>query len=91
MGKKTVIIYLIAINIITFVVYICDKRKAQKNKWRVKESTLLLLAASGGSIGALLAMYGFRHKTKHPKFFIGVPLILLLQAGLIFYVYSNFR
>lgn len=56
-----------------------DKQKARKNKWRIRESTLLLSAALGGSPGSLAGMYLFRHKTKHPKFTIGIPVILSLQ------------
>lgn len=79
---KILILYLVFINLLTFAAYGIDKRKAQKNAWRIKESTLLLLAAVGGSVGALLGMQIFRHKTKHPKFTVGVPLILLVQIGL---------
>ncbi len=79
---KVLALYLVLINLITFAVYGIDKRKAQKNAWRIKESTLLLLAAIGGSVGALLGMQVFRHKTKHLQFTVGVPLILLLQVGL---------
>lgn len=79
---KILILYLVFINLLTFAAYGIDKCKAQKNAWRIKESTLLLLAAAGGSVGALLGMQIFRHKTKHPKFTVGVPLILLVQIGL---------
>lgn len=76
-------IYLLLINIVTFVVYGIDKRKAKKQLWRIPESTLILLAAIGGSIGAMTAMGYFRHKTKHMKFTIGVPLILVVQLFVI--------
>ena len=79
---KKIAVYLALINLLTFAAYGIDKRKAQKNAWRIKESTLLLLAVAGGSVGALLGMQIFRHKTKHPKFTVGVPLILLVQIGL---------
>ena len=79
---KLLILYLMLINLITFAVYGIYKRRAQKNAWRIKESTLLLLAAVGGSVGALLGMQMFRHKTRHLQFTIGVPLILLVQSGL---------
>lgn len=77
--------YLIIINLVTFVVYGMDKRKAIKNKWRIPEKTLLGLAAAGGSVGALAGMYGFRHKTKHMKFVIGVPVILAIQIGIAYF------
>lgn len=86
---KLFILYLIAINLVTFIVYAIDKRKAKKGTWRTPESTLLLLAAIGGTIGALLAMYLLRHKTKHKKFFIGVPALLVLQLIVAFYLYNQ--
>ena len=70
---------LLLINLITFAVYGYDKSCAKRRAWRVPEIRLLLLAAVGGSGGALLAMFLFRHKTKHLKFTIGVPVILGLQ------------
>ena len=66
--------YLAMINMITFVLYGIDKRKAVKNQWRIRESTLLLLAAAGGVFGAWLGMNVFHHKTKHRKFTILVPV-----------------
>ena len=74
--------YLLGINLLTFFVYGIDKWKARRDKWRVPEATLLMLAALGGSVGALLGMSVFHHKTKHKKFLIGVPLILLAQLAL---------
>lgn len=75
--------YLIFVNIIAFIMYAIDKRKAIKNKWRISEFTLLMIAFVGGSIGALLGMYGLRHKTKHWKFKIFVPLFIVLHVFLI--------
>ena len=80
------IYYLIVINVLTFLLYGIDKWKAQRSKWRIPEGTLILLAAVGGSIGALIGMYLFRHKTKHLKFTLGVPAILLIQAALIYFL-----
>ena len=83
--------YAILINLVTFIVYGVDKHRAEKNSTRKKprrripEATLLWLAVWGGSIGALLAMKVFRHKTQHKKFTILVPLILLAQLALIGY------
>ena len=74
--------YLLLINAAAFVLMLVDKQKAIKNKWRIRESTLLLSAALGGSIGALAGMYVFRHKTKHLKFTLGVPAMLIAQAAL---------
>lgn len=83
---SVLVIYLLLINIITFFVYGIDKRKAQRNRFRIKEATLLTFALVGGSIGALLGMYIFRHKTKKWYFKFGVPLILLLQIALVIYI-----
>jgi len=80
------VIYLVLINLITFIVYGIDKRKAKKSKWRIPESTLLLLAAIGGGFGALFGMSYFRHKTKHLKFTIGVPVIILIQLVILWFV-----
>ena len=71
--------YLILVNIIAFITIYIDKKKAIKHKWRIKESTLFLLSIIGGSIGTLLGMYTFRHKTKHKQFTLGIPLILIIQ------------
>lgn len=70
------------INLISFAAYGIDKRKARKDKWRIPESTLLMLAFIGGALGALAGMMVFHHKTKHWKFKILVPLFLLLQLAL---------
>lgn len=78
--------YLIAINILTFPVYGLDKLKAKKGKWRIPESTLLLLAIIGGSIGAWLGMKVWHHKTMHKKFKYGIPLIIILQLGVFLYL-----
>ena len=74
--------YLTLVNVIAFTVYGVDKRRAQKDRWRVPERTLFLVAIIGGSIGALLGMHVFRHKTKHWYFRVFIPLILLLQIAI---------
>lgn len=76
------IYYLLIINAVGFVLMLVDKFKARKNLWRIPEKTLMGVALLGGSIGSLLGMYLFRHKTKHLKFTIGIPLILAVQAVL---------
>lgn len=81
-----ILIYLAVISVVTFVTYGVDKYKAKHNKWRISEAMLLLLAALGGSVAALLAMFVFRHKTKHTKFVMGVPAILILQLAIIYYL-----
>ena len=79
----TIIYILISINALTFVVYGWDKWKAKHGKWRISEATLLMLALVGGTIGALLGMQVWHHKTMHLKFKYGLPLILLAQIALI--------
>lgn len=73
--------YLAVITLVTFIVFGVDKLKAKKGKWRISEATLLLLCALGGSVGGLAGMYVFHHKTRHRKFTLGVPLILLAQVA----------
>lgn len=75
--------YVTIINIISFIIYGYDKYCAVINKWRVSEFTLLLIAAGGGALGALLAMYGFHHKTHNKKFQIGIPLFLTIHILLL--------
>lgn len=72
--------YLCVINIITFVTYGIDKRRAENGSWRIPEKTLLGLAVIGGSLGALWGMRSFHHKTRKPVFYIGVRAILLIQV-----------
>ena len=81
-GWTVLLIWLAVINLLTFIVYGADKRRARKGKWRVPEKTLFLLPLLGGSIGALLGMRVFHHKTKHWYFVWGVPAILLAQLAL---------
>lgn len=76
-------IYLALINFIAFIMYGVDKKKAIKHKWRIPERDLIIVAVLGGSFGALLGMKAFRHKTKHAKFVIGVPAILIVQLILL--------
>lgn len=82
-------IYLLIINLFTFVVFGVDKQKAMKKKYRVPEKTLFLLTAIGGSVGALAGMFGFRHKTRKWYFRIGIPVILGIQIFVMFYWYLS--
>ena len=79
--------YLAAINVITFLIYGIDKWKAKKNKWRISESTLLMLSAIGGSVGAWIGMKTWHHKSLHKKFKYGIPFILTLQLALMVYLH----
>lgn len=74
-----IIIYLTVINLAGFFSMLIDKRRAIKNKWRISEQTLFIIAIVGGSIGSLLGMRIFRHKTKHIQFTFGIPAILIMQ------------
>ena len=76
------LIYLAAINVVTFFLYGIDKLKAKRSKWRISEATLLWLSVLGGSLGAWLGMKAWHHKTQHAKFKYGLPLILFLQLAL---------
>ena len=76
---KLLILYLLIVNAAGFLLMLVDKYKARKNLWRIPEKTLLGVALIGGSIGAYAGMQLVRHKTQHPKFFIGIPVIMALQ------------
>ena len=78
--RMMLIYYLLAVNVLTFIVYGVDKWKARRGRWRVPEATLMGLAALGGSVGAWLAMQLFRHKTQKKKFRNGVPALFVLQV-----------
>ena len=82
--------YLFAINIVSFFLYGIDKYKAKKNKWRISEATLLMIAVIGGSIGAWVGMRIWHHKTMHKKFKYGIPIIIILQVALAVYLLTNF-
>ena len=86
---KYFLIYIFIINTLSFILMYIDKRRAIKNKWRVSENTLMLISILGGSIGSILGMYKFRHKTKHLKFKLGNPAILIIQLTIIFYLLYN--
>ena len=85
---KNAIIYLIVINLITFLFMGYDKHEAKVGEWRVPEKYLFLLVILGGSIGGIAGMYTFRHKTKKWYFKFGFPAILILQIAIIIYINS---
>lgn len=87
---KLLLIYITLVSVITFIVFGIDKLKAKKSWWRIPESTLMVLAVIGGSIGALLGMYVFHHKTLHKKFTIGIPMILILQIAVVAFIFIRF-
>jgi uncharacterized membrane protein YsdA (DUF1294 family) len=82
---KYLLLYLLIINAAGFLLMLIDKWKAKKNRWRIREATLMTVALLGGSIGSLLGMYTVRHKTMHLKFVVGIPVILVLQIFLAAY------
>lgn len=77
---KPLLVYLLLVNAAGCCFMLADKTKAKKNKWRIPEATLMWIAILGGSAGVICGMRLFRHKTLHPKFSIGVPLILAVQV-----------
>lgn len=82
-------IYLWIINLIGFIVMGIDKHKARHNNWRIREKTLIIISIIGGSLGMYLGMFTFKHKTRHLKFVIGIPIIILLQEILLFFYFNK--
>lgn len=87
--KQLILIYLVAMNVVTFFMYGIDKWKAKRSKWRISEAKLLGLAVIGGSIGAWLGMKVWHHKTMHKKFQFGIPLIIVAQVAMIIWLTSR--
>lgn len=85
MAIEVLVAYAFFINVISITFMYIDKQKAQNGQWRIPERNLFYIAIAGGSIGIFIGMRLFRHKTKHPTFKIGIPLIFLLQFVLISY------
>ena len=86
MTEHLVLLYLIIVNAAAFLLMLADKLKAKSGAWRIPEATLMGIAAIGGSVGALAGMYLFRHKTKHIKFTLGIPVILIGQIALVIWL-----
>jgi uncharacterized membrane protein YsdA (DUF1294 family) len=84
---KYFLLYLLLINAAAFLLMLVDKLKAKKNRWRIPERTLFGSALLGGSIGAILGMYTFRHKTRHLSFTLGMPGILIAQVALAIWIF----
>lgn len=87
--KNILAVYLIAVNLITFILFAVDKHRAEKERWRIRESTLLIGCAVGGAAGGLISMYLFRHKTRKLKFTVGVPALLILNILVIVLLYRK--
>ena len=87
MENKYILIYLGVISLISVIVCVADKSRAKKGKWRVRESTLFLLSALGGSFAMYITMLAIRHKTLHKRFMIGIPLIIIIQTAAVVLLY----
>jgi len=81
-----IVTYFACLNLAGLISMAMDKRKAIKKSWRIPEATLFTIALFGGSLGSTLGMFLFRHKTKHWYFLYGMPLILLIQIGILFFL-----
>lgn len=88
---KVLLIYIIGINLFCFLLFGIDKFKAKRDFWRIPEWVLLTCALVGGSVGALAGMFLFRHKTKHLKFTILVPLFFILHLVLLYFLIQQYR
>lgn len=87
MNELTIVIfYLVGINSLTFILMGADKRKAKKQKFRIRERTFWTFAVLGGVIGALLGMKQYRHKTQHRSFVLGMPALIIIQMLLVLYM-----
>ena len=83
-------VYLGIVNVAGFILPAVDKRRAKKDRWRIRESTLFLISALGGAVAMYISMRLFHHKTKHKRFMIGIPVIIVLQLGAVFAVWYFF-
>ncbi len=90
-AEKLALIWVAAMSLISIVITISDKIKAKKGRWRVPEATLLGFSALGGSVAMLLTMFIIRHKTKHAKFMVGIPLIIILQLVAVWLCFFKFN
>lgn len=86
---KLLLIYLAIVNVLAFLLMLIDKQKAKKNRWRIRESTLLGVSFIGGSLGGLLGMHLLRHKTLHKRFAIGIPLMFIAHVALLLYLFTD--
>lgn len=87
---KYILLYFILISVVAIIVTASDKARARKGTWRTPESTLLIISALGGSVAMLITMLGIHHKTKHIKFMLGIPIIILFQAVVAVFVLRYF-
>jgi len=83
---KIILLYILLVNLGGFIAFGIDKKRSIRSKWRIPEATLMAFSLFGGAIGCLLGMKAFRHKTQKPLFYIGIPVILLIQVLLVLWV-----
>ena len=83
-------VYLGVISIVGFILPAVDKIKAQQGKWRISEKSLFIVSVLGGSVAMYISMRLFHHKTKHKRFMIGIPIIIVLQLGAVFAIWYFF-
>lgn len=81
--SKLIVIFLILIGFVAVIITVADKSAAKRNKWRVPEATLMLIGLFGGALPMYVTMRTIRHKTKHKKFMIGLPLEIALHAAVV--------
>ena len=89
--ERILVVYLLAINLLAFILYGIDKKRARKREWRISEKTLIGIAVIGSCVGAILGMHIFHHKTRHWYFRYGLPLILIIQVLLAWFLYNGLR
>ena len=89
--ERILVIYLLAVNLFAFILYGIDKKRARNREWRISEKTLIGIAVIGGSVGAILGMHVFHHKTRHWYFRYGLPVILIIQLLLAWFLYNGLR
>lgn len=89
--ERILVIYLFAVNLLAFILYGIDKKRARNREWRISERTLIGIAVIGGCVGANLGMHVFHHKTRHWYFRYGLPVILIIQLLLAWFLYNGLR
>ena len=83
---KSIIFYYVVVNLVAFIMYGIDKSRAIKKDWRISEKSLILVSVAGGAFGALLGMHVFRHKTRHIKFQLIIPLTVIVHFVVIYFL-----
>ncbi len=84
---KSIIFYYVVMNLVAFIMYGIDKSRAIKKEWRISEKSLILVSVAGGAFGALLGMHIFRHKTRHIKFQLIIPLTVIIHFVIVYMLF----